>query len=659
MKTATMNTMKSFVNAAQLAIVKAGWNPKADLEIKTADKDNSPIFRYGYQASRVRLTYAPELAANLKQVLALLKNTAYSPDKNEVFSNVVASRVYMQVGSFNICPSYAEDYAEILEATSDGMRSAGATEPQVHDFTVYLTSFFIASVVSGVYGLAGPDPQRFRQGWSLDHLCSSLPTSTSLSNYMSIYVNILLRLWGNSYVPIDSLRNYFSQPLDTLEFETDRGVAILLDTFDFAGSGQDGLAWTDEKLSKLIIDELRYNYQSWPIKAFQFAEMLAPYMISDARERQLPSQTQPVPQQQSGSQPSPNPQTPTVSMLDGGQAGARPSDDAQARWDRLPSVNVPNIPNLVNNDDISVRYIRGVPRLPFSDQLINDQDFREEVLNGSIGIGGNPLKYHAHIEALDALYRSRAADMEVKSDTINKPGEAFDISHMIREELSGHWPGFNHIDWGATRIGTDGDPQLYLKQLPITDQMPAKFEMKGFPDLLLVIDSSGSMAWNSVTGSGSYDSLIRAIYSVFAYLERNRKAAYMRYAVVNFSSRTIQTPWHSYAELMKIKKAIFNRQGGGTMLDCKMLQNITDNSKDRFLCLMVTDARIRNANEVIHAVQHMINKDHRFVLIQIGSKTPMTDQLYTLGERVGVHVISDHRQLKGLYLDYTKKHWGI
>jgi len=652
MKTATITNEKLFAEAAQNAIIKSGWNPHKDLEIKSSDEaKSSDIYRYGYQASKVRLTYQPDLADNLKQVLSLMNNNL-PIGRNMAYNSLVASRVYMRVGAFMVSPSYAEDYAEMLEKSSDGLRSAGAAEDEVHDFTIPLTSFFIASVVSGVYGLTGPDPNQFRLGWSLDHLCSSLPHNTSMPSYVAIYVNIQLRLWANSHIPVELLRSSFPFNLDSLEFETERGVAILLDTYDYTGIDRDGLAWTDDETRNLIVDELRYNYPSWPIKAFQFAEMLAPYIISDRNNRQLTRQPASTPRQQ------PNRQSRSRILDNQERSNLRPSEEARLRWSQLPPLTLPNIHNLINTDAVSCCPIEGLPPDPFSDRFINDQNFRQDVLNGGISLGGNPLKYHINLEAMDTLYRSRATNVNLKSDTIDRPGEALDISHMNREELSDFLPGLNSVDWGATRIQTNGDLQFYLKKLPITDQTSAKFENKGFTDLLLVLDSSGSMGWDPIIGSGPYDSLLRAIYSVFIFLEKSKKAAFMRFAVINFSSVTLETPWYCFAELKKIKKAIFHHQRGGTKLDCHTLRKIADTSKDRFICLMVTDAKIGNATEVVQTVQYLTQKNHRFVLIQIGSQNPMTEQIRLLGEKVGVHVIRDHRQLNDLCLDYTKKHWG-
>jgi len=245
--------------------------------------------------------------------------------------------------------------------------------------------------------------------------------------------------------------------------------------------------------------------------------------------------------------------------------------------------------------------------------------------------------------------------MSIDSETIRRPGMVYPIAHMTREEIGGNLPSFNQIDWGATRIGPDGELALYEKRLSVTDRSPVHVDMNGFPDLLLVVDSSGSMGWDPGRGTGPYDSLLRAIFSVFHFLEKNNKAQYMRFTVVNFSSTTLKTPWLPYRGLDEVKRLLFKRQGGGTELDCSVLREVARTSHDRFLCLMVTDSQIKNAAEVVATIQLMTDLGHGFVLLQIGRLVPMTASVQRAGHQV--HIIADHRQLGGLCLQYAQRTW--
>jgi hypothetical protein len=298
--------------------------------------------------------------------------------------------------------------------------------------------------------------------------------------------------------------------------------------------------------------------------------------------------------------------------------------------------------------------VSGVPFEPFAHRLNNDPSFRRRLMQ--IGIGcGSPPAHSMDFETLDTLYRGRVTKVKIESEVIHRKGMAFDIAYMTREELGSGFPSLDRIDWGATRILGDGTLKLYEKKIPITDKTPAKLEMAGFPDLLFIVDSSGSMSWDPRGGTGPYDSLLRAIYSIFDFLERHNKAQYMQFGVVNFSGTTVITPWHRFAELEEVKKSLFKHQNGGTKLDCAAVRRIVQSSPDRFLCLMVTDTQISNAKEVFTTVQMMVDNGHGFVLIQIGQPSPLTQQLKDAGH--AVNVIVDHRQLEGLCLDYARKTW--
>ena len=619
-----------FRETARKAVRRAGWNPKYDLEITGPDQPGHSAVRYGWHSGKVKLAYRPGIHKRVEKAVALVAGASFNSD--DTFRNVVAAQVYMQVGSFKVCPYSAYDYAEILEAAADGLRSAGAPEPDVAQYMVPATSFFIASVVCGTYAIDGPDPAGLRRGWAVDQITTSLAQDVDLPVFASICANVQLRLWSDEASIAEALRSRFPASFDVLDFETDRGVAILLDTFAHADAG-DGLAWSSEWLRDAVVDELKYNWRAWPVKAFQWAEMLAPYVCAEAGH-ELP--------------PRPRVQQPNTAE--------RPSDQAQQRRAAVhPSSNV-NARGVLQTAGSDSQPLLSTPADPFADRFRSDPAFRQRVIQSGIGRGKNPLDYYMGYEALDALYRSRATRIEIETTTVSRQGMALEVAHMGREELKHGVPELNAIDWGATRFDSDGQMHLYRKTMPVIQETAAKVQMGGFPDLLFVVDSSGSMKWDPKRGTGPYDALLRAIFSVFDFLEKHGKAPYMRFAVVNFSSMTTKTPWHGYPDLRKVKEALFKWQGGGTVLNCRVLDELTASSSDAFLCLMVTDSCIRNATEVLATIERMVRRGHRFVLIQIGAANAMAQGAEALG--VPVHLITDPSQLQGLCLEHTRRNYS-
>jgi Mg-chelatase subunit ChlD len=202
----------------------------------------------------------------------------------------------------------------------------------------------------------------------------------------------------------------------------------------------------------------------------------------------------------------------------------------------------------------------------------------------------------------------------------------------------------------------DGELEIYRKSVPICHDTPGIEAVQGFPDLALIVDSSGSMRWDPNAGTGPYDSLLRAVYSMLQFLEQKQKAYHMKFSVLNFSGMTLRSGWQPYSELRQIKEMLFRYQGGGTIFDGSSLESLIRESNDRFLAVMVTDGQIGNAVEVAETVRGLLSKGHGFVLIQIGKQSAFGELLRKLG--VATHVISDHRQLEGLYVEWAQAVWG-
>ena len=73
------------------------------------------------------------------------------------------------------------------------------------------------------------------------------------------------------------------------------------------------------------------------------------------------------------------------------------------------------------------------------------------------------------------------------------------------------------------------------------------------------------------------------------------------------------------------------------------------------MCLMITDAQISNIDDVWQTVQRMTARGNKFVLIQIGARSKFSEKVQA--NELAAHVISNHRQLHGLCLDYAQKVW--
>jgi len=630
-----------FISAVRRAVIKAGWDPQEDLEIlRPSSSGDVSSETYGYKSYRVRLHYCPNMLSEIRHALAVIEQTELNGEK--ILNDVVASRVYLQIGSFKICPFSVEEYYKIRDACGDGLRSAGANETEVADFITAATSLFIASVVSSVYGIEGIDPVGFRSGWVLDHIISSVSRDASLTQYLALYANIQLSLWSDNEKLARILRNRFPRPFEALEFETDRGVSILLDTVKYAGFGLDrpGLA-SDKNLREFIIDRIRYDFEKWPIKAFQWAEMFAPYIIAEKGDRDLQPQTHP--------QPRNNPY-----MLVPASEDSTPSSVAQERMDNI-TANAPSMPIINEPNGRRGTQLGDIPLEPYSEMLVNDHQFLEQMLQTGIGLGKGIMNMVLDIETLDILYKLRATNVEIESEPQKRKNMTFDMTHVAKKEADPECIHWNKVDYSELRFNKEKEPILYEKKLPLKYDIPVREDNSGFPDLLFVVDSSGSMSWDPREGKGPYDCLLRAIYSVFVFLEKKGKGQHMKFAAVNFSKETIKTPWLDFNDLFEIKKMLFKHQRGGTILNCNILRQIVNESEDRFLCLVVTDGQIGNWSEVLETLKMINSNGHGVVFIQIGNRSNLSTELEKLG--ISSPVVNNPNELSGLFLSYARKNW--
>jgi uncharacterized protein with von Willebrand factor type A (vWA) domain len=145
--------------------------------------------------------------------------------------------------------------------------------------------------------------------------------------------------------------------------------------------------------------------------------------------------------------------------------------------------------------------------------------------------------------------------------------------------------------------------------------MYGEFESESLPDLLLVIDSSGSMTW-SMRGkkvSGPYHT---ALVSAFAAMDvALRKGS--RVAAINFSDGTRVCDWTR--ERFAIEKVLLAYQGGGTVAPIKKISDSCDAAGSDVMVLMITDAEIANWGRLIKSMAKLTHRGHKYFMFHIES----------------------------------------
>lgn len=126
----------------------------------------------------------------------------------------------------------------------------------------------------------------------------------------------------------------------------------------------------------------------------------------------------------------------------------------------------------------------------------------------------------------------------------------------------------------------------------VLKQGPTALIEKAPPDLLIVLDSSGSMNWHidvkREEGRGEYDIAALAAFAALHYVMTQG----CKVASLNFSDIALACEWTN--DYTKVEANILQYQGGGTELPIKALQKLVHQAERRVFVLIITDLGIHN-----------------------------------------------------------------
>ena len=128
-------------------------------------------------------------------------------------------------------------------------------------------------------------------------------------------------------------------------------------------------------------------------------------------------------------------------------------------------------------------------------------------------------------------------------------------------------------------------------------------------DLMIVLDSSGSMDWNfnkkSVTGR--YHISLLAAFSAIHYCIR--KGSFI--SAINFSERVVAQPWTN--DLRKIEQILLSYQGYGTRLPTRKIEEFAQKTENPALILVISDLEIENWNPAKNTIQKLLGMGHTVI----------------------------------------------
>jgi len=185
------------------------------------------------------------------------------------------------------------------------------------------------------------------------------------------------------------------------------------------------------------------------------------------------------------------------------------------------------------------------------------------------------------------------------------------------------------------KIGTPGLTKKWLRSGP-----ESRLVRKEVPDLLLIIDSSGSMP-NAVSTT-SYP-VLAAFVVARAYLAQGSHVG-----VINFSSRSLVQEFTT--DEVTIYKHLAAFQAGGTTFPTQMVDEVLEKARRPVDIVLISDMGIANAEETWQWLTKRSSLHRLFIFLQ-GSDRKVEEIMKKLqGKPIEVHPVTNDRSLVDLAL---------
>ncbi len=178
------------------------------------------------------------------------------------------------------------------------------------------------------------------------------------------------------------------------------------------------------------------------------------------------------------------------------------------------------------------------------------------------------------------------------------------------------------------------------------------------PDLLIVVDSSGSMTWSisKKKASGPYHSALLAAFAALDYIMRKGQ----QIAVINFSDDTRICTWTRDRRIAE--DVLLSYQGGGTVAPIEDIESICAEADNPVLAFMITDAEIANWEKLMEMTRTLSKQGHHLYLFHVGARsTGRQDEVRVELEKAGASVfaISSPDDLVGLVVREVRTAYGV
>jgi len=258
------------------------------------------------------------------------------------------------------------------------------------------------------------------------------------------------------------------------------------------------------------------------------------------------------------------------------------------------------------------------------------------------------------VEKNDGIYRYRLKNLKVIMTEVEKSNK-FTLSWLNREIMTEKDNIMSFDPFKVFFLPNSEELLLFKKSVPLTDESVGSANARGFPNLAIFCDDSGSMTWKPITGTGKYDALIITILSLLKWLESKPFAPVIKYNFTFFSNSTRSTGWLDYYHLDEIKPLLYLHEGGGTKLNPSKLNKILDEPHKKAI-ILITDGEIHNSDEIFQ-ILNKHKSDLIFLFIQIGSLSRLGQRFKKKG--FNVVEIKNIKKLSQIVLTFIKNTYQL
>ncbi|MHA1718901.1 MAG: vWA domain-containing protein [Promethearchaeota archaeon] len=178
---------------------------------------------------------------------------------------------------------------------------------------------------------------------------------------------------------------------------------------------------------------------------------------------------------------------------------------------------------------------------------------------------------------------------------------------------------------------------------------PSQKFSKDLPDMMLVIDSSGSMEWNFKRKkiSGRYHVSLLAAFAALHYALNHGSHV----SAINFSNRVKKESWTN--NFYRLEKILLDYMGQGTVLPTKTMLQMAKTAERPSIIILISDLELYNWENALKTFKNLLQMGHKLIAFFIdGDKDVLVQEDFQdlIENGAKFYCISKMKDLVGLVI---------